>query len=258
MVSPRRVEPADDRSSWAADHPGSSIDRTEAQSRALTQAGPLTHDVNDLLTAILGHAQVALGEPDLPDGARSDLEAVARATRQAALLTRQLVVLHRPDVAVHAAMDLRSVVDAMAAMLEPLIGDDVELRVERGTNPIRVEEDPADLEGVVLNLALNARDAMPQGGVMTLGSAMMPEAGGRRAALWVADSGTGMSPAIQARAFEPYFTTKGPGRGTGLGLTSVAATVRRNGWTILVDTNPGQGSRFTVTLPIRIQPDVPA
>lgn len=214
------------------------------------QAVQLTHDVNDLLTAILGHAQVALGEPGLPDGVRSDVEAIARAARQAALLTRRLVVLLRPDVGQRTELDLRSVIDAMAAMLRPMIGDGIDLRVERGVRPIRVVEDPVDLEAVVLNLATNARDAMPDGGTLTFGSAILPGAGGRRAGIWVSDTGCGMDAATKARAFEPYFTTKGPGRGTGLGLASVASLVRRNGWTILVDSSPGQGSRFTVTIPL--------
>lgn len=251
MVSPRQVEHPDDRSRWAADHPDSSDDPGKAR------VGALTHDVNNLLTAILGRAQVALSEPDLPAGARTDIEAIARAARQAALLTRQLVLLHRPDMPVLAAMDLRTVVDSMAAMIQPMIGDGVELRVQTGARPIPIEEDPAELERVVLNLAINARDAMPHGGVLTLGSAILPGAGGRRAALWVADTGIGMDPTTQARAFEPYFSTKGPGRGTGLGLTSVAATARRNGWTVLVDTALGQGSRFTLTIPLPPRASVP-
>ena len=245
MVGPGQIEPEDDRSPWAADPLGSPGATDTAQ------AGPLTHDVNNLLTAILGHAQVALADPDLPDGARSDIEAIARATRQAALLTRQLVVLHRPGVAVRATLDLRAVVEAMVEMLRPMIGEDIELRLEIGRAPIRVDEDPTDLEGVLLNLAINARDAMPSGGILTLGAAVLLGAGVGRADLWVADTGHGMEPTIRARAFEPYFTTKGPGRGTGLGLTSVGAIVRRNGWTIVVDSAPGVGSRFTVGIPIR-------
>ena len=91
---------------------------------------------------------------------------------------------------------------------------------------------------------------MPDGGTLTFGSAILPGAGGRRAGIWVSDTGCGMDAATKARAFEPYFTTKGPGRGTGLGLASVASLARRNGWTILVDSAPGQGSRFTVTIPL--------
>jgi two-component system, cell cycle sensor histidine kinase and response regulator CckA len=244
VANPRQVQPHDDRSPSAPDHLRAPGDPTGEQ------AGPLTHDVNDLLTAILGHAQVALSEPGLPEGARSDIEAIARAARQAALLTRRLVVLHRPDVGHRTEMDLRSVVDAMAAMLRPMIGDGIDLRVERGVRSIRVVEDPVDLEAVVLNLAINARDAMPDGGTLTFGSAVLPGAGGRRAGIWVSDTGCGMDAATRARAFEPYFTTKSAGRGTGLGLASVAAMVRRNGWTILVDSTPGEGSRFTVTIPL--------
>ena len=110
--------------------------------------------------------------------------------------------------------------------------------------------DAADLEGIVLNLAINARDAMPAGGVLTVASAVLAGAGGRRAALSVTDTGLGMDPVTRARAFEPYFTTKGPGRGSGLGLASVAATLKRNGWTLRLETAPGEGSSFTVLIPL--------
>jgi signal transduction histidine kinase len=213
------------------------------------QAAAITHDVNNLLTAILGHAQVALADGELPDSARADVLEIVRAVRQATLLTRQLAALRRPS-ADRSIVDLRSVVGAMGRMLWPLIGEGIELRTESGSRPIRVEADPIDLEGIVLNLAINARDAMPAGGVLTLATAVIPGAGGRRAGLSVADTGSGMDAATRARAFDAYFSTKGPGRGSGLGLASVAETVRRNGWTVLVDTELGRGSRFTVTIPL--------
>ena len=214
------------------------------------QAVEITHDVNNLLTAVFGHAQVALSDPHLSPSTRSDLLEVLRAARQAALLTRQLLTLSRPTASSRSTVDLRTVVGAMGRMLWPLIGDDVELRTESGSRPIRVEADPADLEGIILNLAINARDAMPTGGVLTLGTAVVSGVGGRRAALSVSDTGVGMDPATRARAFEPYFTTKGPGRGSGLGLASVAATARRNGWALRVDSAPGEGSRFIVGIPL--------
>jgi signal transduction histidine kinase len=191
---------------------------------------------------------------DLPDAARADVAEVVRATRQAALLTRQLVALRRPALPDRAVVDLRGVAVAMARMLGPLIGDGIELRTETGSQPVWVEASPSDLEGIVLNLAINARDAMPSGGTLTLSTAILPGAGGRRAALSVIDNGTGMDPVTRAHAFEPYFTTKGPGRGSGLGLASVAAMVERSGWTMLVETAPGEGSRFIVIVPLAHRP----
>jgi two-component system, cell cycle sensor histidine kinase and response regulator CckA len=219
------------------------IDLGDAQSAAIT------HDVNNLLTAILGHAEVALADSELLDSARADVLEIVKAARQAMLLTRQLAALRRPS-ADRSIVDLRTVVGAMGRMLWPLIGEGIELRTESGSRPIRVEADPIDLEGIILNLAINARDAMTSGGVLTLATSVLPGAGGRRAGLSVADTGSGMDATTQARAFDPYFSTKGPGRGSGLGLASVAETVRRNGWTMLVDTEPGRGSRFTVTIPL--------
>lgn len=244
MVSPRRIEPAEDRPPPAVDPRGLPVDVGDAQ------AVEITHDVNNLLTAVFGHAQVALSDPHLSPSTRSDLLEVLRAARQAALLTRQLLTLSRPTASSRSTVDLRTVVGAMGRMLWPLIGDDVELRTESGSRPIRVEADPADLEGIILNLAINARDAMPTGGVLTLGTAVVSGVGGRRAALSVSDTGVGMDPATRARAFEPYFTTKGPGRGSGLGLASVAATARRNGWALRVNSAPGEGSRFIVGIPL--------
>ena len=243
MVSPIGTKAGGGRPRRAVDLRGLPVDLGDAQSAAIT------HDVNNLLTAILGHAQVALADGELPDSARADVLEIVRAARQATLLTRQLAALRRPS-ADRSIVDLRSVVGAMGRMLWPLIGEGIELRTESGSRPIRVEADPIDLEGIVLNLAINARDAMPTGGVLTLATSVLPGAGGRRAGLSVADTGSGMDAAIQARAFDPYFSTKGPGRGSGLGLASVAETVRRNGWTVLVDTEPGRGSRFTVTMPL--------
>lgn len=244
VVDSGQLEPTEDRPPRAVDPLGLSADPVDAQ------AGAITHDVNNLLTAILGHAQVALAEPDLPAGAHDDLLEIARAARQAALLTRQLVAIHRPAASRRSPLDLRAVVEAMAAMLRPLVGETIDLRAETGIRPVWIVADAADLEGVVLNLAINARDAMPSGGALTLTSAVLPGAGGRRAALSVTDTGMGMDPATKTHAFEPYFTTKGPGRGSGLGLASVAATMKRNGWTLHLETAPDKGSRFTVLIPL--------
>ena len=244
MVSPERVAPTEDRPPLAVDPHGLPADIGDAQ------AAEITHDVNNLLTAVYGHAQVAVDNPNLPETVRADLVDILRASRQAALLTQQLLATQRPPSSTRSLFDLRTVVGAMCRMLWPLIGEDVELRTESGSRPIRVEADPGDIEGIILNLAINARDAMPSGGVLTLRTGVLAGAGGRRAALTVSDTGEGMDHATRARVFEPYFTTKGPGRGSGLGLASVAATARRNDWTLLVDTAPGEGTRFTVMIPL--------
>ena len=135
-------------------------------------------------------------------------------------------------------------------MFQPLVDEAIDLRAETGARPVWIVGDAADLERMVLNLVSNARDAMPSGGTITLSSGILPGAGGRRAALSVTDSGTGMDLATRTRAFEPYFTTKAPGRGIGLGLASVAATLKRNGWTLHLETAPGNGTRFTVLIPL--------
>jgi signal transduction histidine kinase len=244
VVSRRGGKPTEDRPPTAVDPRGPPIDPREAQ------AGAIVHDINNLLTAILGHAQLALGEPGLPSAARADLGDVVRASRRAALLTRQLVAIGRPPRPERTTVDLRTIVGATARMLRPLLGPDIELVTEAGSRRLAVEADPADLEGIVLNLAINARDAMPDGGTLTLSTRAHRDGDRRAAAVTIADSGVGMDAATQARAFEPYFTTKEPGHGSGLGLTSVVATVARCGWTLVVDSSVGIGSRFTVVLPL--------
>lgn len=249
MVDSGQPEPTEDRPQRAVDPLGLPLDRMDLQ------AGAISHDVADLLTAIRGHAEVALAMPDLPADARADLLEIAGAARQASLLARQLAAIHRPATDRPSPLDLRAAVEAMVAMLRPLVEDAIDLRAETGARPVWIVADEADLEGVVLNLASNARDAMPSGGVLTLASAVLPGAGGRRAALTVTDTGVGMDLATRTRAFEPYFTTKGPGQGSGLGLASVAATLKRNGWTLHLETAPGSGSRFTVLIPLAPRAD---
>jgi two-component system, cell cycle sensor histidine kinase and response regulator CckA len=249
VVDSGQPEPTEDRPPRAVDPLGLSGDPVD------TQAGAISRDIDGLLTAILGHAQVALAEPDLSTRANGALLDIARVARQATMLARQLVAIHRSAAGRPSPLDLRAGVEAMAGMLQPLVGEAIDLRAETGARPVWIVADAADLEGIVLNLASNACDAMPSGGTLTLTSAVLPGAGGRRAALSVTDTGTGMDVATRIRAFEPYFTTKGPGRGSGLGLASVAATLKRNGWTLHLETAPGSGSRFTVLIPLAPRAD---
>ncbi len=244
MVSPRATKPPGGRPHSAVGPRGLPVDATEAQASAIT------HDVNNLLTAILGHAELALSDDGLSTAASADVVEIVHAARRAALLTRQLVAYRRPDLPERSEIDLRTIVGGTARMLQPLLGDDIELRTVSRSHPILVEASPADLEGIILNLAINARDAMPSGGILTLSTAVRTVVGGRRAVLAVSDTGIGMDAATRSHAFEPYFTTKGPGRGSGLGLASVAATVERCGWALRVESAPGVGSRFSVILPL--------
>lgn len=215
-------------------------------------SGAIAHDINNLLTAILGHAQLALGEPDLSAETRADIREITRAAQRAALLARQLVTLRRTVSTNAVTLDLNAVVGSMGTMLRPLLGEAIELRVVLGPRPVRVMADPAEIELVILNLALNARDAMPAGGLLTLAVGLAPGDRldrERRPTLTVADTGVGMDESTRLRAFEPFYTTKGSGRGSGLGLSSVATVVERSGWTLSLESEPGRGTRFVITMP---------
>jgi len=244
LVKPSEGQSSEGRASHAVDPRGVPVDAGDAQ------AGIITHDINNLLTAILGHADIALSHRELSDAARADITEIVHAARQAALLTRQLLALGGPPMGDRSVIDLRLAAEAMVQLIRPLIGDRIDLRAETGRTPIWVAARVADLERIILNLAINARDAMPSGGTLTLKTAVGAEPGGPRAVLMVTDTGIGMDPATRERAFEPYFTTKGPGRGSGFGLASVAATAERNGWAVAVASEPGRGSSFTVALPL--------
>lgn len=216
-------------------------------------SGAVAHDLKNVLTVILGHAEFALSASGLSDEARSDIREVYRAGQRAALLARQLVNLGRVDASRRTLVDLRPLVEAMALMLGPLVGDRIDVRVLTGRRPVPAMADPVEIETVILNLALNARDAMPAGGLLVLGLEEPHRSGGDGSpatVLSVTDTGNGMGEATRARAFEPFFTTKAPGRGSGLGLASVASVIERNGWGLAVESAPGRGSRFRITIPL--------
>jgi CheY-like chemotaxis protein len=216
-------------------------------------SGAVAHDLKNVLTVILGHAEFALSASGLSDEARSDIWEVYRAGQRAARLARQLVNLGRVDASRRTLVDLRPLVEAMALMLGPLVGDGIDVRVLTGRRPVPAMADPVEIETVILNLALNARDAMPAGGLLVLGLEEPHRSGGDGSpvtVLSVTDTGIGMGEATRARAFEPFFTTKAPGRGSGLGLASVASVIERNGWDLAVESAPGRGSRFRITIPL--------
>jgi two-component system, cell cycle sensor histidine kinase and response regulator CckA len=221
-------------------------------------AGGVAHDFNNLLTVIGGHADILLRSQDLPPHAQRELLQVRLAAERAADVVRQLLAFSRRQMLEPALVDLNDVVAEVASMLRHLIGEDVLLRVEPAAEPVCVVADRAQLGQVLVNLAVNARDAMPAGGELSIASDRVelgePEAAatgcapGRYARIRVRDTGTGMDDETRTRAFEPFFTTKAPGEGTGLGLATSYGVVTQSGGAITVESVLGTGTTVTILL----------
>ncbi len=212
-------------------------------------AGGVAHDFNNLLTAILGYSELAqaqAAEGGSPEGSLTQLKATAL---RAAGLTRQLLAFSRRQVLQTEVLDLTAVVHGMAEMLGPVLGEQVHLELSLEPGAGFVEADPAQLEQVILNLALNARDAMARDGILRLATRKVKLEGKSYVELEVRDNGQGMDENVLSHLFEPFFTTKPLGEGTGLGLATVYGIVQQSGGTIAVESAPGQGSRFTVRFP---------
>jgi PAS domain S-box-containing protein len=223
-------------------------------------AGGVAHDFNNLLTVITGRSALLLARLEADDPLRRNVELIRKTADRAAALTRQLLAFSRKQVLQRKVLDLNTTVAEMSAMLRRLIGEDVELVLTLGSGAGRVNADPGQLEQVLLNLAVNARDAMPRGGTLAVETAGVvlgasppgrpdPLPGGPYAVLRVTDTGVGMDAATRARIFEPFFTTKEPGKGTGLGLSMVHGVVRQHGGAIQVQSEPGLGTTFEIYLP---------
>jgi two-component system cell cycle sensor histidine kinase/response regulator CckA len=218
-------------------------------------AGGIAHDFNNLLSAITGSLTLALR--DVPPRARAHrwLTEVEKSAWRAAALTRHLLAFSRQQVIAPEVIDLRATVDGVGSMLARMIGEDITLRVQLADEPCLVKVDPGQMEQIILNLGANARDAMPDGGTLTLevGWASRPGRRGpgatHRVVLAVSDTGHGMSEEVKARIFEPFFTTKPAGSGTGLGLAMVYGAVQQNGGRISVESTPGGGTTFRIFLP---------
>jgi PAS domain S-box-containing protein len=208
-------------------------------------SGGVAHDFNNLLTAIMGTAELAAAQ--LPEGhpARADIEEIRQTGERAARLTRQLLAFSRRKDYEPQVIDLAELVDGIVVLLRRVIGEDIKLVIERPADRVLVMLDPTHLEQLLLNLAVNARDAMPRGGTLTVRAASE----GGRAVLLVRDTGCGMSAEVRAHLFEPFFTTKEEGKGTGLGLATCLDIVKQNKGTIDVASRLGQGTEFRLAFP---------
>jgi PAS domain S-box-containing protein len=209
-------------------------------------AGGVAHDFNNLMTAVLGYSELVLKRLDPHDVNREKLEAIHESALRASDLTRQLLAFGRRQVLQPADVDLREVVARLDGLLRSLLGDDIRLQVFPADEPAVVRADATQLEQVVMNLAVNARDAMPGGGTLTITTSLEDGA----AVLVVSDTGSGIDEATLDRVFEPFFTTKEVGEGTGLGLSTVHGIVGQSGGTVEVESALGVGSVFTVRLPL--------
>ena len=224
-------------------------------------AGGIAHDFNNLLTVIAGYSELAMAETGAGHAAHSHLAEISRAAGRAASLTRQLLAFSRRQVLQPRLIDLAGLVRNMVGMLERVIGEDVRLALALDPRPLTVLADPHQVEQVIMNLAVNARDAMPGGGTLKIGTVRrpVPDAGeaehpemcpGEYATITVSDTGRGMDADALAHLFEPFYTTKEPGKGTGLGLPTAFGIVKQSGGYIYSANGSDGGAVFSVFLPL--------
>jgi NO-binding membrane sensor protein with MHYT domain/nitrogen-specific signal transduction histidine kinase/CheY-like chemotaxis protein len=231
-------------------------------------AGGIAHDFNNLLTAILGHAAFLKQDPGLGETGREDIEQIEAAASRAAELTRQLLAFGRRQILEPRPILLNEIVTDTMRMLRRLVGENIEVRVLPAPDLALTMVDPSQVAQILINLVVNARDAMPQGGLLTIETRnveleavtfgqQLEAPPGSYVMLAVTDNGVGIPPEHQARIFEPFFTTKAPGRGTGLGLATVYGIVAQSGGSISVYSEPGRGSTFCVYFRSLADPAVP-
>ncbi|MEO7425206.1 MAG: PAS domain S-box protein [Fibrobacteria bacterium] len=224
-------------------------------------AGGIAHDFNNLLTAINGYSDLILAKLTKADeGLFEEVTEIRGAGERAASLTQQLLAFSRKQILTPKIIELNNVVTGMSTLLQRLIGENIGLHTVLDPGLDKIKADPGQIEQVILNLALNSRDAMPQGGKLTMETANVDLDGayvsthleakqGRHVMFAITDTGLGMDPHVKARLFEPFFTTKGPGKGTGLGLATVFGIVKQSGGSIHVYSEPEKGTTFKVYFP---------
>ena len=222
-------------------------------------AGGVAHDFNNLLSVILTYVEIAVSGMDADDPMREDLTEVHKAAAKAAALTRQLLLFSRQQPAEAVVLDLNEVLRGLEKMIRRIVGEDVDIVLLPPATPGRVKADASHIEQVIMNLVVNARDAMPTGGKLTIetGNVVVDDELARLLAakpgsyvmMAVSDTGVGMTSEVQSRIFEPFFTTKALGKGTGLGLSTVFGIVQRSEGTLWVYSEPGVGTTFKIYLP---------
>ena len=225
-----------------------------------TLAGGIAHDFNNLMTAVTGYSELVLRRMPEDGPLRSKVEEIKKAGDRAASLTRQLLAFSRKQMLTPMVLNLNTVITGLGKMLPRLIGEDIELRFDLFASLGQVNADPGQIEQVLMNLVVNARDAMPAGGLLTVKTENVEFAGrfgnqrtivapGSYVVLSVTDNGNGMDAETQSHIFEPFFTTKEIGKGTGLGLATVYGIVKQSGGSIWVYSEPGKGTTFRIYLP---------
>jgi signal transduction histidine kinase/ActR/RegA family two-component response regulator len=223
-------------------------------------AGGVAHDFNNLLSVILCYGELALSRIEGDPPLQADIQEMMRAASRAAELTRQLLTFSRQQVLAPKVLDLNDVLGGTEKMLRRILGADIDLVVRPAAARARVRVDPSSLEQVIMNLVINARDAMPTGGLLTMETAdvyldeeyakeHLGVTPGPHVMLAVSDTGKGIDKGMQSRVFEPFFTTKEKGKGTGLGLSTVFGIVKQSGGTIWLYSEPGRGATFKIFLP---------
>ena len=249
-------------------HAEAALRNSEAQLRQALKmeaigrlAGGVAHDFNNVLTAIFGYVDLLLDAMDPADERRTDAEEIKRAASRAAGLTRQLLAFSRKQILQPRRVNLNEVIGNIHGLMSKLIGTDVELRLEQQSPLDEVIADPGQIEQVLMNLVANARDAMPLGGRLTIATSnqnvgpddLASLAGlppGRFVCLKVSDTGQGIPASVRPHIFEPFYTTKEQGKGTGLGLATVYGIVKQSGGWIYLNEAPHEGASFSIYLPI--------
>ena len=256
------------RAEEAREHMQTQLNQAQKMESVGRLAGGVAHDFNNMLQAILGHAELALDRLAPEQPLHADLLEIQKAARRSADLTRQLLAFARKQTVMPKVLDLNETVEGMLKMLRRLIGEDIELAWRPGGDVWPVKMDPSQIDQILANLCVNARDAIAGAGKITIetGTATLdatrcaPHAGivpGEYVRLAVRDTGCGMDKATLANIFEPFYTTKGMGEGTGLGLATVYGAVKQNNGLVSVDSAPGQGTTFQIYLPRHVARSAP-